>query len=73
MRTSRTLPTMSGCPGRSRLAVTPFAPIVGDDGEREHEHEHEHLKALLSRSISGFVQVHDPIQVAYREDCDAPG
>lgn len=60
---------MSGCPGHSRLAVTPFAPIVGDDGEREHEH----LKALLSRSISGFVQVHDPIQVAYERIATRPG
>jgi len=39
--------------------MIPFAPIVGYEGGREH------LKALLSLSIARFVQVHDPIQVAY--------
>lgn len=58
---------MSGCSGHPRLAVSPFAPIAGDDGEREH------LKALLSRSITGFVQVHDPIQVAYERIATRPG
>ncbi|MBZ9605290.1 Hint domain-containing protein [Phyllobacterium sp. KW56] len=46
-------------PGHSRLAMTPFAPIVGYEGGREH------LRALLGLGISRFVQVHDPIQEAY--------
>lgn len=46
-------------PAGTHLAMTPFAPIVGYEGGREH------LKALLCLSISRFVQVRDPIQVAY--------
>ena len=48
-------------PAHSRLAMIPFAPIVGYEGGRDH------LKALLSLCTSRFVQVHDPIQEAYEK------
>jgi hypothetical protein len=39
--------------------MTPYAPLVGYGGGRSD------LKALLRLAVSPFVDVRDPIQVAY--------
>ncbi|KXF75450.1 hypothetical protein ATN84_19515 [Paramesorhizobium deserti] len=46
-------------PAEQRLAMVPFAPIVGYEGGRQH------LKALLRLGASCLVPVRDPIREAY--------